>query len=134
VPIHCHQQPIDDRRYVDAASDCAGTARDGGARGGGTRSGGAGAFCSNGQDVQVPRSTGMCESGLVAQMSEDFVDDVHGRTNAASAWMRRSGDRLIFDAGDNLDWAATAGASFHINVEHALQPLRPSHGSMVFGR
>jgi hypothetical protein len=39
-------------------------------------------------------------------MSEDLVDD-----------------RLVFDAGDDLGGAATAGAGFHVDIEHALVAL-----------
>ena len=36
-------------------------------------------------------------------------DDMHGRINAAGAWMRKSGD---------LDWAFALLADLDVNVEH----------------
>ncbi len=51
-------------------------------------------------------------------------DDVHGRTNAAGARMRKSG---------HFDAATTGTARLNVNIEHALEPLSPSHGCATFG-
>lgn len=37
-------------------------------------------------------------------------------------------DRLILDTGDYLGYASALRADRHIDVEHALQALRPGHG------
>ena len=39
----------------------------------------------------------------------------------------------IFDAGDDLHGSAAGVASSDIDVEHALEALRPGHGGMAFG-
>ena len=46
----------------------------------------------------------------------DTGNDVHGRTNAAGAWMRRSGD---------LHGTATFIANLNINIEDTFQPSCP---------
>ena len=52
---------------------------------------------------------------LVVQMGQYLVDD-----------------DLIFDASDDLYGAATAGAGFHVDIEHALEALRPGHRGVTF--
>ena len=37
-------------------------------------------------------------------------------------------DRRIFDTGNNLDGTATILTGFNVDIEYALQSLRPSHG------
>jgi len=39
----------------------------------------------------------------------------------------------IFDAGDDLHGSAAGLASLDIDVEHALEALRPGHDDMAFG-
>lgn len=39
----------------------------------------------------------------------------------------------IFDTGDDLDAAAAFTASLDINIENALEALRPGHGRAAFG-
>ena len=48
-------------------------------------------------------------------------NDVHGRTNAVGAWMRRNG---------NPGRTTADSAGFHVNVEHPLEPLCPAHCHM----
>ncbi len=40
----------------------------------------------------------------------------------------------IFDAGDDLDVAAAVLAGLDVDVENALEPLRPAHGGPAFDR
>ena len=42
-------------------------------------------------------------------------------------------DLRIFDAGDDLHGSAAGLASPDIDVEHALEALRPGHDDMAFG-
>jgi len=49
-------------------------------------------------------------------------DDVHGRTNAVGAWMRRNG---------HLGRSTADSAGCHVNVEHPLEPLCPGHRHMT---
>ncbi len=44
----------------------------------------------------------------------DAGDDVHGRTNAASAWMRKSG---------HFDRTAAGTARLNVDIEHPLETL-----------
>ena len=55
----------------------------------------------------------------------DTSDDVHGRTNAVGAWMRRNGHpgRTTADP-----------AGFHVNVEYPFQSLSPGHRHMTLRR
>ena len=54
----------------------------------------------------------------------DFGDDVQGRTNAAGAWMRRSGD---------TNGATTAWTVTEVDLEHSAQTLHPAHRCRGFG-
>lgn len=40
----------------------------------------------------------------------------------------------VFNTGDHVDAAATLSAHLNIDVEDALEALRPSHGRATFGR
>ena len=40
----------------------------------------------------------------------------------------------IFNAGDHVDAATTFSAGLDIDVEDALEALRPGHGRAAFGR
>ena len=37
----------------------------------------------------------------------------------------------VFDAGDDLDGTATAGAGFDVDVKDTLEAVRPCHGAMA---
>jgi len=72
--------------------------------------------------------------GLPPHMREDPLDqrrlldarnDVQGRTNAAGAWMRRSG---------NPHRLAAARAALHVDAKDPLQPLCPAHRHMPLDR
>jgi hypothetical protein len=43
-------------------------------------------------------------------------------------------DHRVFDAGDYLDSTAAFPTGLDIYIENTLQPLRPPHGRMPFGR
>ena len=43
-------------------------------------------------------------------------------------------DRGVFDAGDHFDGAAADTAGLYVNVEHAFEALRPTHGRVTFPR
>ncbi len=62
----------------------------------------------------------MAERGLCfffSQVGQYFVDNF-----------------LLLNACDHLDGSPTAGASLHIDIEHALEPLCPGHGGVTLGR
>ena len=42
-------------------------------------------------------------------------------------------DQRVFNAGNDLHWAAANMAGFDIDAEHALEPLCPGHGGMALG-
>ena len=71
------------------------------------------------------QQAGSGRSRFRIQVSKDFPDhrrvfntgdDVQGRTNAAGAWMRKSG---------HFDRTATLATDFNVNVEYAFESLRP---------
>ena len=43
-------------------------------------------------------------------------------------------DRRIFDRGDDFHGAAAGLAGGDVDVEYALEPLRPTHGNVALGR
>jgi len=43
-------------------------------------------------------------------------------------------DHRILNAGDHLDGAAAGTAGLYVDIEHALEPLRPTHGRVTFPR
>ena len=53
---------------------------------------------------------------LFLQMGEDLLD--HHR---------------VFNTGNDLDGAAAFTAGFHVDIEDALEALRPGHGCPAFG-
>ena len=65
-------------------------------------------------------------------MFEDLFDD--GGVSALASCVALPPPSLeSFDAGDDSDGAAAAGAGVDIDLEHAFEPLRPGHGGMAFG-
>ena len=53
---------------------------------------------------------------LSLKMSQNSIDDI-----------------LLLDTGDDSDRSAAAGADLDVYIEHALEPLSPSHGGMALG-
>ncbi len=43
-------------------------------------------------------------------------------------------DHWILDAGDHFDGAAACTTRLNVDIENALQPLRPGHGCATFDR
>ena len=59
---------------------------------------------------------GLYRKGFFIQVGEYLLDDYR-----------------IFNAGDHFDAATTGTARLNVNIEHALEPLSPSHGCTTFG-
>ena len=66
-------------------------------------------------DIGQPGGFG-CQS-LAHQVSEYLLDN-----------------HEVFNAGDHFDAAATLSARLYIDIEDALEALRPGHGRPTFGR